>query len=200
MCRRISYVRLFLLPSIGVAAETRAMLYKEVHFINKKAEINEAIRDKEVRLIGDDNSQLGVMSSREALAIALEKKLDLVKIAPQAVPPVCKIMDFGKFRYEQQKRDKEAKKKQKQSTLKEVRLSLKIEMHDMETKLKSALRFLEEGDKVKVALRLRGRELGNTEMARGVMERFVEMIGEAAVVERKPLMEGRSMVAIIAPK
>lgn len=168
--------------------------------IIKKTEINEAIRDRELRVIDEDGSQLGVMSARDAYEIALEKKLDLVKIAPQAVPPVCKIMDYGKFRYEQQKRDKEAKKKQKQVTLKEVRLSLKIEQHDLETKLNNAKRFLEEGDKVKAALRMRGRELSNTDMARDVMAKFIEQLGENVVIERKPLMEGRSLVAIIAPK
>lgn len=140
------------------------------------------------------------MTSRDAYAIALEKKLDLVKIAPQAVPPVCKIMDYGKFRYEQQKRDKEAKKKQKQVTVKEVRLSLKIEQHDMETKVNNARRFLEEGDKVKAALRMRGRELSNTEMARDVMAKFIDQLGDSVTIERKPLMEGRSLIAIIAPK
>lgn len=168
--------------------------------IIKKTEINEAIRDRELRVIDEDGSQLGVMSARDAYEIALEKKLDLVKIAPQAVPPVCKIMDYGKFRYEQQKRDKEAKKKQKQVTLKEVRLSLKIEQHDLETKLNNAKRFSEEGDKVKAALRMRGRELSNTDMARDVMAKFIEQLGENVVIERKPLMEGRSLVAIIAPK
>ncbi len=163
--------------------------------IIKKTEINEAIRDRELRVIDEDGSQLGVMSARDAYEIALEKKLDLVKIAPQAVPPVCKIMDYGKFRYEQQKRDKEAKKKQKQVTIKEVRLSLKIEQHDLETKLNNAKRFLEEGDKVKAALRMRG-----TDMARDVMAKFIEQLGENIVIERKPLMEGRSLVAIIAPK
>lgn len=166
----------------------------------KKTEINEAIRDRELRVIDEDGSQLGLMSGKDAYAIALEKKLDLVKIAPQAVPPVCKIMDYGKFRYEQQKRDKEAKKKQKQVTVKEVRLSLKIEMHDMETKVNNAKRFLEEGDKVKAALRMRGRELSNTDMARDVMAKFIDLLGESVVIERKPLMEGRSLVVIIAPK
>lgn len=140
------------------------------------------------------------MSSRDAFALATEKKLDLVKIAPQATPPVCKIMDFGKFRYEQQKRDKEAKKKQKQVVLKEVRLSLKIEKHDLETKMKNAQRFLEEGDKVKVALRLKGREMSNTAMAREVVESFIGLMGENINIEKAPMMEGRSMVVIIAPK
>lgn len=179
---------------------TKQFVLIEGGVVIKKTEINEAIRDKELRVIDEDGSQLGVMSAKDAFAIAVEKKLDLVKIAPQAVPPVCKIMDYGKFRYEQQKRDKEAKKKQQQVQIKEVRLSLKIEMHDLETKVGHAKRFLEEGDKVKAALRMRGRELSNTEMARGVMDKFIGMLGDSVVVERRPLMEGRSLVAIIAPK
>ena len=120
-------------------------------YLIKTAEINEEIRDLEVRVIGEENEQLGVMSGKEAYALAQEKKLDLVKIAPSAKPPVCKIMDFGKFRYEQQKKDKEAKKKQKNATLKEIRLGLNIEKNDLETKSKNAIKFLQSGDKVKVS-------------------------------------------------
>ncbi len=162
--------------------------------------MNEAIRDKEVRLVGEEGEQLGIMSAKDALLLAIEKKLDLVKIAPQAVPPVCKIMDYGKHRYEQQKRDKEAKKKQKMSVLKEVRLSLNIEKHDMETKVNHAIKFLQEGDKVKVALRFRGRELGNTNLGREVINKFVELVSEEGILEKSPLLEGKSMVAIISPK
>jgi translation initiation factor IF-3 len=174
-----------------------------VFCINKKSdktEMNEAIRDKEVRLVGEEGEQLGIMSAKDALLLAIEKKLDLVKIAPQAVPPVCKIMDYGKHRYESQKREKEAKKKQKQSVLKEVRLSLNIEKHDMETKVNHAIKFLQEGDKVKVALRFRGRELGNTNLGREVINKFVELVSEEGVLEKTPLLEGKSMVAIISPK
>jgi translation initiation factor IF-3 len=161
--------------------------------------MNEAIRDREVRLIGDDGSQLGIMSAKDAYKLALEKKLDLVKIAPQAKPPVCKIMDYGKFKYEQQKRDKEAKKKQKQISLKEVRLSLKIEKHDLETKANRAIKFLEAGDKVKIALRFRGREMANTSLGYGVIDKFVEAVGEVGTLEKRPKMEGRSMVAFMVP-
>jgi len=161
--------------------------------------MNEDIRDREVRLIGSEGEQLGVMSSKEALELATEKKLDLVKIAPQAKPPVCKIMDYGKFRYEQQKREKEAKKKQKQISLKEVRLSLKIDKHDLETKVNRAIKFLEAGDKVKVALRFRGREMANTSLGHKVIEKFIELIGDAGVLEKRAKMEGRSMVAFINP-
>jgi translation initiation factor IF-3 len=139
------------------------------------------------------------MSSRDALRMAQEKKLDLVKISPQANPPVCKIMDYGKHKYEQQKREKEARKKQKNVTLKEVRLSLKIEKHDLETKAKNAIKFLDNGDKVKVSVRFRGRELGHTQFGYEVIERFVEVFGDHGTLEKKPAMEGRSMVAFIVP-
>ncbi len=175
------------------------MSIQEVYVI-KHNEINEDIRDREVRLIGDDGEQIGVMSGREALALAQERKLDLVKIAPQAKPPVCKIMDYGKFKYEQQKREKEARKNQKTVTLKEVRLSMKIEDHDMETKAKHAIKFLENGDKVKVSLRFRGRELGHTNLGYDVFKRFEDMLGDYAAVDKKPKMEGRSMVAFYVPK
>jgi translation initiation factor IF-3 len=164
-------------------------------------ELNEDIRDKEVRLIGPDGEQLGILSSREAFAIALEKKMDLVKIAPQATPPVCKIMDYGKFRYEQQKKEREAKKNQKTVTIKEIRLSLNIEKHDMETKAKGAIKFLKDGDKVKVSLRLRGRELANSGFATEVINRFLETLGEdIATIETQPKLEGKSVTAILSPK
>lgn len=164
-------------------------------------ELNEDIRDKEVRLIGEDGEQLGIVSGREALALANEKKLDLVKIAPQANPPVCKIMDYGKFRFEQQKKEKEAKKNQKVVTVKEVRLSLNIEKHDMETKIKSTQKFLQAGDKVKVSLRLRGRELANTNFATDVIVRFVEALGDdIANIDTPPKLEGKSVTALLSPK
>lgn len=161
--------------------------------------MNEAIRDREVRLIGEDGEQLGVVTSKEALALAIEKKLDLVKISPQAKPPVCKIMDYGKFRYDQQKREKDAKKKQKQIALKEIRLSVKIDVGDLETKAKRAIKFLEDGDKVKIALRFRGREMANTSAGYAVINKFIESIGDVGVVEKSAKMEGRSMVAFLNP-
>lgn len=139
------------------------------------------------------------MSARDALELALEKKLDLVKIAPQAEPPVCRIMDYGKHKYEQQKRDKENKKKQKITEIKEVRLSLNIEKHDLETKAKMASKFLSKGDKVKVTLRLRGRELGHTDLAIEVFERFAALIEEDGKMEKKPAAEGRSLVTFFSP-
>lgn len=140
------------------------------------------------------------MSAREAQTIADEKKLDLVKIAPTAKPPVCRIMDYGKFKYEQAKREKESKKKQKNVQLKEVRLGLNIEDNDMNTKVKNAIKFLSKGDKVKVSLRFRGRELGHTNLGYGVMARFKEMIDEYGTQEKPPKMEGRSMVVVYMPK
>ncbi|WIF96183.1 translation initiation factor IF-3 [Caminicella sporogenes] len=166
----------------------------------KKVEINEQIRDREVRLIGPDGEQIGIMSSKEALKIAEEKKLDLVKIAPGANPPVCKLMDYGKYKYEQAKREKEARKKQKTITVKEVRLSLNIEDHDLNTKAKKAIKFLKNGDKVKVTLRFKGRELGHTQLGVDVLNKFFSIVEEVGAMEKKPKMEGRNMVMFISPK
>ncbi len=163
-------------------------------------EINESIRDREVRLIDSNGDQLGIVSSRKALELAAERKLDLVKIAPKAKPPVCKIMDYGKYKYEQAKREKEAKKKQKVINVKEVRLSLNIEEHDLNTKANRAIKFLGNGDKVKVSLRFKGRELGHTHLGVDVLNRFFTIVSEVGVMERKPKMEGRSMIMILNPK
>lgn len=162
--------------------------------------INEEIRDKEVRLVDEDGSQLGVVQLKDAMALAREKNLDLVKIAPQAKPPVCKILDYGKYRFEQIKRDKEAKKKQKVIDIKEVRFSPNIEEHDMQTKLKSAMKFLEKGDKVKVSVRFRGRELSRTDVGRVILNDFAKGISEVGEIEKPPKMEGRSMVMFLMPK
>ena len=168
--------------------------------IIKSTEVNEEIRDREVRLIDENDEQMGIMSAREAYQIAIERKLDLVKVAPQARPPVCRIMDYGKHKYEQSKREKEAKKKQKSIGLKEVRLSLNIEKHDLVTKAKNAIKFLDNGDKLKVTLRFRGRELGHTNLGFDVFDRFAVEIEDHGVLEKRPKMEGRSMVAFYAPK
>ena len=162
--------------------------------------INEEIRDKEVRLIDEEGNQLGVVPVREALAMARERNLDLVKIAPQAKPPVCKILNYGKYRFEQIKREKEAKKKQKVIDIKEVLLSPNIEEHDLQTKLKNAVKFLKNGDKVKVSVRFRGRELSRTEIGREVLDDFTKGIAEVGDVEKPPKMEGRSMVMFLMPK
>jgi len=162
--------------------------------------INEQIRDREVRVIDEDGGQLGVMTSREALNIAKEKNLDLVKIAPKAKPPVCKITDYGKFKYEQTKKDKEARKKQNIVTLKEVRLSPNIEQHDINTKQKNAIKFLSKGDKLKVAVRFRGRELAHTAIGRDILLQFAKDLADIADIEKYPKMEGRSMVMFMTPK
>ncbi len=162
--------------------------------------MNEEIRDKEVRLVDSDGSQLGIMSSKDALKLAVEKNLDLVKIAPMATPPVCKIMDYGKYRYEQAKRDKEARKNQKTVEIKEVRMSLNIDTHDLNTKVSHARKFLRDGDKVKVSVRYRGREMAHPEMGKGLLEQFVQACGEDGVMEKAPKMEGRSLAMFIAPK
>ena len=167
---------------------------------NKELLINEEIREKELRVIGSDGSQLGIMSSVQALKLAGESNLDLVMISPNAVPPVCKIMDYGKYRFEQARREKEKRKNQKIVDIKEVRLSLNIDTHDFNTKLNHALKFLSKGDKVKVSVKFRGRELGHPELGMEIMNRFSEACAEAAVVEKQPKLEGRNMLMFLAPK
>ncbi len=167
---------------------------------SKELEINEQIRDKEIRLIGADGAQMGIMSPRDALRMAIDKDLDLVKVAPQAKPPVCKILDYGKYRFEMQKKEKEAKKKQKTMQVKEIRLSTFIEEHDVEVKAKNASKFLKAGDKVKVSLRFRGRERDYTSKGMDVMKRFAEVVTEVGEIEKKPSFEGRSLIMILAPK
>ena len=162
--------------------------------------INEEIRDKEVRLVGTDGEQLGIVSISVAQNMAIEKNMDLVKIAPQAVPPVCKIMDYGKFKFEQAKREKEAKKNQKVIEIKEVRLSLNIDTNDFNTKVNRAIKFLEAGDKVKAALRFRGREMAHPELGVNILQRFTDAVAAVGVVEKQPKMEGRSMVMFVSPK
>ena len=165
----------------------------------KELDINGAIRDHEVRLIGADGSQLGVMSAREAQRLADEKNLDLVKIAPQAVPPVCKILDYGKYRFEQQKREKEAKKNQKVVEIKEIRLSLNIDTNDFNTKVNQAAKFIKAGHKLKVSIRFRGREMAHTALGLEVHKRFAEALPEA-VVDKQPKLEGRSMLMFMSPR
>ncbi len=162
--------------------------------------INEEIRAREVRVIGSDGEQLGIMSGREAQQIAYEKHLDLVEIAPTAKPPVCRIMDYGKYRYEQQKREKESRKKQKTFDIKEVKLRPGIEEHDFNVKFKNAVRFLEDGDKVKVTIMFRGRELSHPELGEVLLNKMAAQLKEMAVVERQPKLEGKNMIMIVAPK
>ena len=162
--------------------------------------INEEIRAREVRVITADGEQLGIMSGRAAQQLAVERHLDLVEIAPTAKPPVCKIMDYGKFRYEQQKREKEARKKQKTFDIKEVKLRPGIEDHDFNVKYKNAVRFLEDGDKVKVTIMFRGRELSHPDLGEVLLNKMAEQLKEIAVVERVPKLEGKNMIMIVAPK
>jgi translation initiation factor IF-3 len=162
--------------------------------------INEQIRDKEVRLVDTDGSQLGILPVKEAQKIAYDKNLDLVKIAPQAKPPVCKIMDYGKYRFEMTKKDKEAKKNQKVVNIKEVRLSPSIDEHDFITKLNHAKKFLSAGDKVKASVRFRGREMRHTDLGENVLKRFAEAVAEVGNVEKIPKLDGRHMIMFISPK
>ena len=151
-------------------------------------------------MIDADGSQLGILSSKEAFKIAMDKNLDLVKIAPQAVPPVCRIMDYGKYRFEQAKREKEARKNQKTIEIKEVRLSLKIDTHDFNTKANNAIKFLKNGNKVKVSVRFRGREMAHPELGQENIKRFIDAVSEYGAVDKPPKMEGRSLAVFISPK
>ena len=160
--------------------------------------INEQIRDKEVRLIGADGEQLGIVSGREAQRLADEAGLDLVKIAPTAKPPVCKIIDYGKYRYEQARKEKEAKKKQKTIELKEIRLSPNIDTNDLNTKINAAKKFIEKGNKVKVTLRFRGREMAHMNASKHILDDFAENLSDVAVVEKAPKVEGRSIGMVLA--
>jgi translation initiation factor IF-3 len=162
--------------------------------------INEEIRAKEVRVNTDAGEQIGIMSLRDALLEAQNRQMDLVEIAPAAKPPVCRIMDYGKYRYEQQKRDKDVRKKQKIVSVKEVKLRPKIEEHDFQVKLKNALKFLAEGDKVKISVIFRGRELMHMDLGKRVLDRMTDLLRATAVIEREAKMEGRSMILIVAPK
>lgn len=162
--------------------------------------INEEIRDKEVRLIGESGSQEGVVAIDVAMRMAEEAGLDLVEIAPQAVPPVCKIMDYGKYKFEQGKREKEQRKNQKVIDIKEIRLSATIDTHDMEVKAKACKKFLQNGDKVKVSIRFRGRQAKHGDIGLDVMDAFFEMVNENAAIDRPAKQEGRNMFMILAPK
>ncbi len=162
--------------------------------------INEDIREKEVRVVDADGSQLGIMTSDNAQKMADAKNLDLVMIAPQGVPPVCRIMDYGKFKFEQQKREKDARKNQKVVDIKEIRMSLNIGQHDLDTKVSHATKFLKEGDKVKATIRFRGRERAHASMGTVLLNRFAEACSEFGVVEKEPKFEGRGMQMFLAPK
>ena len=160
--------------------------------------INEQIRDREVRLISEEGEQLGIMSAKDAMKLAREAGLDLVKISPNAKPPVCKIIDYGKFRYEQARREKEAKKKQRTIEVKEVRLSPNIDTNDLNTKTNSARKFLEKGDKVKITLRFRGREMAHMAASKHILDDFAEKLSDIAIVEKPAKLEGKSMSIVLA--
>ena len=162
--------------------------------------INEQIRDKEVRVIGEDGEQLGIMPTKEALKLAEEAGVDLVKIAPTAKPPVCKIVDYGKFKYEQTRKEKEAKKKQKIVEIKEIRLSPNIDTNDLNTKINAARKFIGKGDRVKITLRFRGREMAHMNKSKHILDDFAEALSDIAVVDKAPKVEGRSMTMFLAEK
>ena len=162
--------------------------------------INEQIRDREIRLIGEDGEQLGIMSARDAMKLAREANLDLVKIAPTAKPPVCKIIDYGKYRYGQARREKEARKKQKTIEVKEIRLSPNIDTNDLNTKVNQARKFVSGGNKVKVAVRFRGRELAHTAVGKTILEDFAQKLSDIAVIDKPAKLEGKSMVMFLVEK
>ena len=172
----------------------------EVIYISKDFRINDEIRVRDIRVVDTDGNQLGIMPTREALKLAEEKQLDLVEIAPQAKPPVCRIMDFGKYKYEQSKREKEARKKQKIIDIKEVKMRPNIEDHDFLVKAKNAARFLKDGDKVKATMIFRGREIVHTQLGRVLLVRLAEDLKEICNVERQPKLEGKNMIMILTPK
>ncbi len=179
---------------------TRLYWYYEEDKAISELFINEQIRDKEVRVIGENGEQLGVMPSREALRLAEEAGLDLVKIAPTAKPPVCKIVDYGKFRYEQARKEKEARKKQKIIEIKEIRLSPNIDTNDLNTKMNAARKFISKGDKVKITLRFRGREMAHMANSKHILDDFAEALSDIASIEKAPKVEGRSMTMFLTEK
>ncbi|TYO94552.1 translation initiation factor IF-3 [Desulfallas thermosapovorans DSM 6562] len=176
------------------------LICREVKFISREHRINENIRVREIRVVDVDGKQLGVLPTREAFKLAEERQLDLVEIAPQAKPPVCRIMDYGKFRYEQSKREKEARKNQRIINVKEVKLRPNIDDHDFNVKAKNAIRFLKDGDKVKVTIMFRGRQIVHPDLGKKLLERMAEQVTDLANVERQPKLEGKNMIMILAPK
>lgn len=179
------------------------LLSPEVRLINtsdRDLRVNEEIRVREVRVIDGNGEQLGIMHPRDALQLAMERGLDLVEVAPTAHPPVCRIMDYGKYRYEQSKKEREAKKHQKLVTIKEVRMTPKIDEHDFQVKVRNAEKFLRDGDKVKVSIRFRGREIVHADLAEEILKKLAQQVSEVAQVERTPRVEGRSMIMILAPR
>lgn len=185
---------------MGEVNSTSLNFFRRYFLINKEVEINEKIRDDAVRVIDESGAQLGIMSSAEANRIADERNLDLVKISPNADPPVCKIMDYGKYKFDLIKKEKDARKKQKVTELKEVWLSMTIDTHDLETKAKQAIKFLSGGDKVKVSIRMRGRQQAYASAGVQVMQEFFTLVQEVGSMEKSPLTEGRNILMILSPK
>ena len=178
----------------------KSIFFLEVFFIKQELDINGQIRAKEVQLIDENGAKLGVMSSRQALEIAEEKNLDLVLVAPNGNPPVCKIMNYGKYKFEQAKKEKEAKKKQKVAELKELRITPNIDEHDFNFKCKNARKFIEDGAKVKITVRFRGRELNYVKAGEETLNKFAENLEDIANTEKKPLLEGKNMFIILSKK
>ena len=198
---RVDATRIFFAFKRGEATNFKhALSLWRWNTISKDHQINEEIRAKEVRLVGPEGEQIGIKPFREAMQMAIDANLDLVNVAPQAKPPVCRIMDYGKFRYEQQKKEKEARKNQKIVDLKEVWFRANIEEHDYQTKFRNVVKFLNEGDKVKCSVRFRGREITHAKLGQKILERVANEVAEICVVERQPKLEGRSMIMILAPK
>ena len=184
----------------GKARERRRLIWRCLTIATQNHLLNEEIREPEVRLISEEGEQLGVMSGEQALRIAEEREMDLVLISPQAKPPVCKIMDYGKYRFEQSKREKEAKKNQRVVEIKEIRLSPNIDVHDFDTKVGHARKFLAAGNKVKVSIRFRGREMTHTDLGLTTMAQFADDCADIASVEKPAKLEGRQMLMFLAPK
>ena len=176
------------------------LIFLEVFFIKQELPVNEQIRVKQVQLIDDQGQKLGVMDTRKALDIAYEKNLDLVLVAPNGNPPVCKIMNYGKYKFEQAKKEKEAKKKQKTFELKELRITPNTEEHDFNFKVKNAKKFIEDGCKVKITVRFRGRELNYVKQGENILNKFIEELSDVATAEKKPILEGKNMFIILAKK
>ena len=185
---------------MGIFCSHRIFVWRCCSISKEELQINEEIRDKEVRLIGNDGYQFGVVSLSEAFIKAKEAGMDLVKIAPKAVPPVCRIIDYGKYKFDRMKKEKESKKNRKVTSVKEVRLSVNIDVHDFETKVNYARKFVGSGSKVKVTLRFKGREIGHAELGKKVLDDFSVACGEFATVEKIPKREGRSMIMFLVPK
>ncbi len=197
----LEFLRLISNGAGRISVRIFSIFLKRCLFIStKELQINEEIRDKEVRVITDDGEQLGMMSAKDALKEAEKRSLDLVKIAPNAQPPVCKIMDYGKYRFDKAKKEKEAKKNQKVIETKEIRLSVNIDTHDFDTKVNHALKFLKGGNKVKVSIRFRGREMAHAHLGNGIMERFAEAVAELGTVDKPAKLEGRQMLMFLSPK